>query len=135
MANDMKALERLLGSWTISGGIQGECTYEWMDGGHFLIQRGRVVREDESFTYMQVIGYDHRPEQERGDEILGRLYTSNGDTLSYVCEIEGDDLTIWMGEKGSPAVYRGAFGDDDNTLTGGWVWPGGGYDEVMTRVT
>jgi hypothetical protein len=36
--------------------------------------------------------------------------------------------------KGSPNVYRGEWSDDGNTLTGEWVWPGGGYKETMTRI-
>jgi hypothetical protein len=42
-------------------------------------------------------------------------------------------MTIWMGEKGSPAVYTGTFGPDGNTIEGEWEWPGGGYKETMTR--
>jgi hypothetical protein len=56
-------------------------------------------------------------------------------TLDYVYEIDGDTLTIWSGEKGSPAYYRGTFSADGNTLTGSWVYPsGGGYDAVSTKV-
>jgi hypothetical protein len=32
---DLKGLERLVGTWTISGGTQGTVTYEWMEGGFF----------------------------------------------------------------------------------------------------
>lgn len=39
-----------------------------------------------------------------------------------------------MGERGSPAYYAGTFTDDD-TITGAWVYPGGGgYDAIMSRV-
>lgn len=55
--------------------------------------------------------------------------------LDYVYEVEGDALTIWAGERGSPAYYRGTFSDDGNTQTGRWVYPdGGGYESTMTRV-
>jgi hypothetical protein len=46
------------------------------------------------------------------------------DTLDYVYELEGDTLTIWAGERDSPAYYRGTFGDDGHTLTGAWHHPG-----------
>jgi hypothetical protein len=37
--------------------------------------------------------------------------------LDYVDEIVGDPLTIWGGERGSPAYYKGQFSKDDgNTL-------------------
>jgi hypothetical protein len=68
-------------------------------------------------------------------EITSRIYTSLGDTLDYTSEIDGDSLTIWFGEKGSPYVYRGRWGEEGNTLEGEWEWPGGGYEETMTRVS
>jgi hypothetical protein len=132
----LKALERLVGTWKVSGGTQGECTYEWMEGGHFLIQRGTITRPDGvPTTWMQIIGYERAPGVEPGDEIVGRLFTTDGDTLSYVSESDGDELTIWFGEKGSPAFYKGEWKDGGNTLEGEWTMPGdGGYKETMTRV-
>ena len=48
--------------------------------------------------------------------------------------LEGDTLTIWAGEKGSPAYFRGVFSGDGNTMSGQWFYPdGGGYDSTMTR--
>jgi hypothetical protein len=38
------------------------------------------------------------------------------------------------GEKGSPAYYRGTFSKDGDTLSGRWVYPGGGYKAVSTRI-
>jgi hypothetical protein len=73
------------------------------------------------------------PGSEPADAITGRLYTNHGETLAYVCEYDGDTMTIWMGEKGSPAVYSGTFSDDGNMVEGGWEWPGGGYKETLTR--
>jgi hypothetical protein len=29
-------------------------------------------------------------------------------------------MTIWMGEKGSPAAYKGTFSADGNTIEGEW---------------
>jgi hypothetical protein len=132
---DLKDLgDRLVGAWKISGEAEGETAWEWMEGGFFLIQRGWSRREGTEQRYMQVIGYDRVPGFEPADAITGRLYTDLGDTLTYVCELDGDTMTIWMGEKGSPAVYTGTFSADGNTIDGGWVWPGGGYKEIMTRV-
>jgi hypothetical protein len=58
-----------------------------------------------------------------------------GDTLDYVYELAGNTLTIWAGEKGSPAFYQGEFDADGNRCSGSRVYPGGGgYDSSMTRV-
>ena len=58
-----------------------------------------------------------------------------GDTFDYTYEVDDDTLTIWGGEKGSPAYFQGKWSDDGNTNTGAWVYPdGGGYESTMTRV-
>jgi hypothetical protein len=135
VAADLKALgERLVGTWKVSGEGEGETTWEWMEGGYFLIQRGWSRRGGGVQKYVQIIGYDRTPGAEPADAITGRLYTSHGDTLAYVCEVDGDTMTIWLGEKGSPAVYTGTFSADGDTIEGHWEWPGGGYQETMTRV-
>jgi hypothetical protein len=109
-APDLKALgDRLVGTWKISGENEGETTWEGMEGGFFLIQRGWSRREGLTQRYVQIIGHERPPGSEPASEITGRLYTDHGDTLSYVCEVDGDTMTIWMGEKGSPAVYTGTF--------------------------
>ena len=54
----------------------------------------------------------------------------------FAISVEGDTLTIWGGERGSPAYYRGTFSQDGNTLSGAWVYPGGGgYESTSKRVT
>jgi hypothetical protein len=64
-----------------------------------------------------------------------RFYDSTGNTVDYVYELAGNTLTIWAGAKGSPAYYRGEFSADNQTLSGDWVYPGGGgYSSTMTPV-
>jgi len=131
----LQVLDKLVGTWKISGGTEGETTYEWMEGGFFLIQRGSITREEETYSYLQIIGRERGPGAEPADAITGRLYTSRGDTLEYTCEADDEQMTIWFGPKGSPAFYKGEWSDDGNTLTGEWEWPGGGYKETMTRIS
>ena len=134
-AAELKALgDRLVGTWKVSGENEGETTWEWLEGRFFLLQRGWSRREGMEQKYLQIIGHDRPPGSEPATDITGRLYTDHGDTLSYVCQVEDDTMTIWMGEKGSPAVYRGTFSADGNTIEGAWEWPGGGYKEIMTRL-
>ena len=68
------------------------------------------------------------------EEIKSHFYSNTGDTLDYVYELVRNTLTIWAGEKGSPAYARGTFSEDGNTGSGEWVYPGGGYRFTMTRV-
>jgi hypothetical protein len=70
----------------------------------------------------------------RDFDIRTRVYSfTDGMTLDYVYELEGETLMIWGGEKGSPMYYKGTFSDDGQTVNGGWNWPGGGYTANMIR--
>lgn len=131
---DLKTLDKLVGTWKHSGEIDGQTTYEWMEGGYFLMQRVDLVQFGHEIKGIEIIGH-LRPFGEAPDgEIRSRLYGNMGDTLDYVYEIEGDTLTIWGGERGSPAYYQGIFSADGDTLTGAWHYPGGGgYQATAIR--
>jgi hypothetical protein len=61
--------------------------------------------------------------------------SDTGDTIDYVYELEGNTLTIWAGERGSLAFYKGTFSEDGNAISGAWRYPGGGgYEATSTRV-
>jgi hypothetical protein len=123
--------DRLVGTWKVSGGAQGQVRYEWMDGGFFLLQH--VDLGDNKG--LEVIGHLRLFGEAPSEDIKSRYYGSMGETFDYVYEMDGDTLTIWGGEKGSPAYYRGKFSADGNTLSGAWVYPGGGgYESTATRI-
>jgi hypothetical protein len=132
---DLRALDRLVGTWTISGGAQGTAAYEWMEGGFFLLQRVELDQHGMKVKGMEVIGHERPFGAEPSADIRSRFYDNMGNTLDYVYELEDDTLTIWGGEKGSPAYYQGRFSEDGDTITGAWVYPGGGgYESTATRV-
>jgi hypothetical protein len=123
--------DRLVGAWRVSGGIQGEVRYEWMEGGFFLMQHVDLGHN----KGLEIIGHLRLFGEEPSADIKSRYYGSMGETFDYVYELEGDTLTIWGGEKGSPAYYQGMFSADGNTLSGAWVYPGGGgYESTATRI-
>ena len=130
----LRALERLVGTWSVTGGAQGTVTYEWMEGGFFLIQRVDLEQAGQWVKGIEIIGQLRPFGEEPSADIHSRYYDTMGNTLDYVYEMEGDTLTIWAGAKGSPAYYRGTFSADGNACTGAWVYPGGGYESTMTRV-
>lgn len=134
--SDLKSLERLIGRWKQSGELDGEITYEWSEGGFFLIQRVDMMQYGNHIQGIEIIGHESTFGAEPSQDIKSRFYSFlDGMTLDYVYEMDGDTLTIWGGEKGSPAYYKGTFSEDGNTLTGSWVYPGGGgYDAVSTRI-
>ena len=131
---ELHALGRLRGTWQVSGGAKGRVAFEWMDGGFFLVQRVDLEQFGQPVTGIEVIGRDRDFGSEPSGDIRSCFYDSLGNTLRYVYELDGDNLTIWGGEKGSPAFYRGTFSSDGQTLSGSWVYPGGGYQSTMTRV-
>ena len=132
---DLKSLDRLVGTWHLSGETAGRVTYEWMDGGFFLLQHVDFDHDGNGIKGLEVIGHLRLFGEAPSKDIKSRFYSSTGDTLDYVYELEGDTLMIWGGEKGSPAYYKGTFSPDGNTCTGAWVFPGGGgYSSTMTRI-
>jgi hypothetical protein len=59
---DLQALgDRLVGRWKVSGEAEGETSWEWMEGGFFLIQRGWARREGSEQSYLQIIGHERPP--------------------------------------------------------------------------
>ena len=131
---DLRSLERLVGTWTVAGGAHGQVTYQWMAGGFFLLQHVELEQDGQQTKGIEIIGHQRPFGAEPSQDITSRFYDSLGNTLDYVYELEGDTLTIWGGQKGSPAYYTGRFSDDGNTVTGEWVYPGGGgYASTATR--
>ena len=131
---DLRNLGTLVGTWKVSGGAQGRVTFEWMEGGFFLIQHVDLVHHAQRIKGIEIIGHERPFGAEPSEEIKSRFYSNTGDTLDYVYELEGNTLTIWAGEKGSPAYAKGSFSDDGDTLSSEWVYPGGGGHRLtMTR--
>jgi hypothetical protein len=132
----LRALDALIGEWTITGEAQGQSSYEWMDGGFFLLQRGTLKHGDRTNQFLEVIGFERGFEATGpAEEITSRVYTTTGDTLDYVYEADAESVTIWGGAKGSPAAYRGRWEQAGEVLRGAWQWPGGGYATVMRRAS
>jgi hypothetical protein len=129
---NLKRLARLVGAWELSGDVEGTVKYEWMEGGFFLIQHVDLGPEAKG---MEVIGHERPLGSEPSADVKSRFYGNTGDTLGYTYQLEGDTLTIWFGDRGSPAYYEGAFSEDGATLRGAWHYPGGGgYEAISTRV-
>jgi hypothetical protein len=132
---DLKSLDKLVGTWKITGGAEGQVTYAWMEGGFFLIQQVALEQAGQRIRGIEIIGHLQPYGEAPSKEIKSRYYDSTGSTLDYVYEIEEDTLTIWFGERGSPAYYKGTFSADGNTLTGSWVYPGGGgYASIAVKI-
>jgi hypothetical protein len=132
---DLEGLNRLVGTWNVTGGAEGTVIYEWMEGGFFMLQRVDLEHHGRPIKGIEIIGHLRPFGQEPSGDIWSRYYDSLGDTLDYVYEVDGETLTIWGGGRGSPAYYQGTFSADGTTCAGAWVYPGGGgYDSTMIKV-
>jgi hypothetical protein len=73
--------------------------------------------------------------EDLSEHVDSRFCDRQGNTLGYLYELAGDTLMIWAGDKGSPADFEGRFTDNAASMSGQWVYPGGGgYQSTMTRL-
>ena len=134
----LKQLDKLVGTWDVSdpsgkGEISGQVRFEWIEGGYFLVQHLYLEHSGHQIRGMEIIGYNRDWDGATSPDCTSHLFDNQGNTFTYVWDVEDDALTIWGGERNSPAYFNGKFSDNHNTLTGAWVWPGGGYASEMTR--
>jgi hypothetical protein len=127
----LHTLDRLVGTWAMDGtGSRGTVRYSWFEGGDaFLVQEIDLVADGETTRGIEYIGWD--PESET---LRSHYFASSGEILEYTYDLTGDTLTIWFGGPDSPAKFVGTFDASGNHNTGGWQWPGGGYESNMTRI-
>src|ERR671916_3282804 len=92
-SSDLKYLgERLVGTWEMSGEVQGRVSFKWMEGGFFLLQHVDLEQYGQRIKGLEIIGHEKPFGSEPSEEIKSRFYSNTGDTLDYVYEIEGDNL-------------------------------------------
>jgi hypothetical protein len=77
------------------GGAQGRATYEWMEGGFFLIQRVDLEQHGQKIKGIEIIGHERQFGGGPSEDIKSRFYSNTGDTLDYVYELEGDTLIMY----------------------------------------
>ena len=132
---DMKSLDRLVGTWKVSGEAEGQIHFEWMEGSFFLMQHVDFIQNGKPIKGMEIIGHRQGVDQEPSREIVSRFYSFfDGLTLDYVYELTGDTLKIWFGDKTSDNYFQGKFSADGRSFGGAWQWPGGGYSVNGTRI-
>ena len=135
----LEVFGRLVGTWALmhrdlQTGEEwaGQDAFSWIDGGRFLAfnheEHGRVKG-------LMVIGRETRwGEDSPSEEILGHWFDSTtGEHFIYIWELLGNTLTFWLEQRGGEFVFTGTISPDNNSISGQWTWPGGGYTLTMTR--
>ena len=107
-----------------------------MEGGFFLIQYVDLEHSGRKIKGIEIIGYDRGfGATEPSENIRSHWYDAAGNTFDYTYEVDDETLTIWGGEKGSPAYFQGRWSEDGNSNAGAWHYPGGGgYEATITRI-
>ncbi len=125
----LKTLEPLLGKWKVSGGfVEGEVSFEWLEGGYFLVQQVNIKHGDQAIKGIEYIGFD-----EDTQTLRSHYMDNNGSNFVYTWEIIDKTIRIWFGDKDSDNFFEGKFSKNGNSYLGKWQWPGGGYEATMTR--
>ena len=138
----LESLDVMVGTWELKGResgsdgeICGQPTFEWMEVGFYLVQY-----VDIDYIGRRTMGTEYTGYDQENDNLMSYFFSNEGPgpfgqvALEYVWEVGDDTFTVWGGEVGSPASFKDRFGDDRNTTSGCWEWPGGGYQATMTRV-
>jgi hypothetical protein len=115
---DLAPLSQLIGTWQITGGTTGTVTYEWMEGQFFLMQHVELEQYGQLTKGIEIIGHLRPFGEAPSEHIKSRYYDNHGNTLDYTYEMVGSTLTIWGGDKGSPAYFKGTLSEDGNRLEG-----------------
>lgn len=132
---ELKPLERLVGTWKVSdptgaGAISGETTFEWINGGSFMLQ----MRNFAGNSGIEIIGYD----QESGT-LKSYAFSEDGQVREYEYELDDDTLIISIDTPQEQGDFVATFSEDGNSYTGSWEWDEDGvpmgYDAMMTRVS
>jgi len=133
--HDLRHLDRLVGTWLVAGRVVGTVTYEWMEGGPFLLLHVDVDRAGRRIRGLEVIG--RHPDEVcagAGKGVPAHFYESNGDVQLHVYELEGDTLVVWQDEQGSRSWFRGTFTPDGTGIVGRCTdATGDAFEVVLTR--
>ena len=109
----LEPFEALIGSWDtaathplIDAVVPGTVTYEWLEGGHFLVQRSQ--NEHELFPdAICVIG---APED--GDGLVMEYFDSRGVRRTYAISLDDGVLRVWRDAPGFDQRLSATLGHD-----------------------
>jgi hypothetical protein len=118
----LEPFEALIGVWTMEithpmaegTVVQGRTSYEWLEGGQFLIQR--AVNDHPDFPdSLCVIGV-----MEGDDDLSMQYFDSRGVHRVYEVGFDGSELTLQRDAPGFDQRLSAKLSDDGSTLAGVW---------------
>ena len=113
----LKPLEILVGSWEIEvihpkipGPVHGWATFEWFQGGKFLIERSGM--DDPVFPAgLTIIGYN-----ETSGDYTRHYFDSRGVIRTYEMSLRDNILKIWGTTPDFSQRFTGDISEDGNTI-------------------
>jgi hypothetical protein len=97
--------DALIGTWAteathpqFDGVVPGSITYEWLEGGHYLIQRSHNDHE----LFPDAICVIGAPES--GEGLVMEYFDSRGVRRTYGVSLDDGALRIWRDPPGSPSA-------------------------------
>jgi hypothetical protein len=97
----LEPFDALIGTWAteathplFDGIVSGSITYEWLEGGHFLVQRSRNDHE----LFPDAISVIGAPET--GDGLVMEYFDSRGVRRTYGVALEDGVLRMWRDAPG-----------------------------------
>jgi hypothetical protein len=119
-AAELSLLNRFAGNWDTTGtlitksgtvNIAGTDHYAWLPGGHFLMHTVDVMMGEDRKQSVEIIGFD----------TLSGTYPMHfyDDAGESGVMHGGFDEDYWL-ITSSELRFKGAFSDNNNTLTGSW---------------
>jgi len=119
---ELKSLDTLVGEWVMEGShpfdpastVRGRETFEWLDGGAFLIERWTIEHPDFP-DGIAILG----PDEATGD-LRQHYFDSRGVARIYNMSLSDSVWRLWRDNPGFSQRFTGTFGDNGNTITGAW---------------
>jgi hypothetical protein len=109
----LEPFDALIGTWDTAAKhrlvdevVSGTATFEWLEGGHFLVQRSRS--DHELFPDgMSVIGAP-----EAGDGLVLEYFDSRGVRRTYRASLEGGVWRMWRDQPGFDQRFSATIATD-----------------------
>ena len=103
----------LIGTWAteathpkFEGVVSGNITYEWLEGGHFVVQRTRNRHE----LFPDAICLIGAPES--GEGLVMEYFDSRGVRRTYGISLEDGELRIWRDDPTFAQRFSGTIASD-----------------------
>ena len=132
----LRSLDVLVGKWNVTLEFKSDPanrgtgweSYEWMDGGFFLVGRfDRTFSKEKSHTGMTIFGADVT-----GKNCLGHFFDNQGNSRIYDVSLRDGVFKL----TGKWERYSGQVSEDGTTISGTWEQSKDGIDwEYLCDIT